>query len=128
MWKSSHSSRESPELLLELEKSEPGCRHDVAQLAAHQSPDPGGHTALAEVDPRFVPPSLHRLVQFRDTEDDPRFVLPSLNPLSKEEEPLDATQDFLFLVPVLTTSYHDPNAATNLKLHELEPWPGDVTY
>ena len=37
-------------------------------------------------------------------------------------------QDLLFLVPVLTASYHDPNAATILKLHNLEPWPRYMTY
>ena len=37
-------------------------------------------------------------------------------------------QVFLFPVPVLTASYHDPNAATILKLHELELWPRYVTY
>ena len=47
----------------------------------------------------------------------------STDPQSKEEEPPDATQVFLFLVPVLTASYHDPDAAT-----ELEPWPRYVTY
>ena len=51
----------------------------------------------------------------------------SLNPLSKEEEPPDAKQVFLFLVPVLTASYHDPNTASVLKLHELELWPRYVT-
>ena len=61
---SSHASGESPELSLELEKNEPGYWHDVAQLAIYQSPDPGGHTALAEIDLRFVPPSLHGLVWF----------------------------------------------------------------
>ena len=52
---------------------------------------------------------------------------PSPNLLIKEEEPPDATQVFLFPVPVLTTLYHDPNAAIILKLHELELLPGYVT-
>ena len=54
-WKSSHSSGDSTTLFLMLEKNEPGYCHDLARLAMHQSPDPGGHTSLAEVDPRFVP-------------------------------------------------------------------------
>ena len=32
MWKSSHSSGESPTLSLELEKRESGCCHDLARL------------------------------------------------------------------------------------------------
>ena len=52
---SSHTSGESPKLSSELEKSELGYCHNLARLAMHQSPDPGGHTALAQVDPRFVP-------------------------------------------------------------------------
>ena len=70
-------------------------------------PDPGGHTALALDDPRFVPLSRH--------------------PLSKVEEPPDAMQDCLFPVLVFTTYYFDPNAATIIKLHKLELWPGYVT-
>ena len=113
MWKSSHLSGESPTLVLEFEKSKPGYCHDMAWLPMPMSgrgmpPDPGGHTTLAKDDPRFVPPSRH---------------LPS-----KVEEPLDATQDCLFPVPVLTASYHDPDAAAILKLHKLEPWPGYVTH
>ena len=85
---SSHTSGESPTLSSELEKSEPGYRHDVAWLPMPMSgggmpPDPGGHTALALVDPRFVPPSW--------------------NSSSKVDEPPDVIQVFLFPVPVLTT-------------------------
>ena len=47
------------------------------------------------------------------------FIQPSWNPPSKVEEPLDAAQDCLSPVPVLTASYHDPDATT-----ELKPWPG----
>ena len=88
MWKSSHSSGESPQPLLELEKSEPGYCHDSAWLPMSMSgggtpSDPGGHTALAQVDPMFMPLSLHHPVRSRDTKDDPRFILPSLNPPSK---------------------------------------------
>ena len=56
-------------------------------------PDPGDHTALALVNPRFVPPNL--------------------NHLSKEEEPPDTTQVCLLPVPVLTASYHHPDAAVD---------------
>ena len=61
-WMSSHSSGESPTLSLELEKNEPSHCHELARLPMPTNgrgtpPDPGGHTALALVDPRFVPPS-----------------------------------------------------------------------
>ena len=88
--------------MFEFEKSAPGYHHDMAWLPMPMSgggtpPDPGGHTALALVDPRFMPPSW--------------------NPSSKEKEPLDAIQVFLFPVPVLTNSYLNPNATAVLKLH-----------
>ena len=56
--------------------------------------------------------------------DDPRLVPPSWHPPHKVKEPLDAIRDYLFPVPVLTASHHDPDVATILKLHKLEPWPG----
>ena len=65
-------------------------------------PDPGGHTKLALIDLRFVPPSW--------------------NLLSKVEEPPDVTQDSLFPVPGLTASYHYPDATT-----EVTPWPEFMT-
>ena len=67
-------------------------------------PDPGGHTAVAKDNPRFVPPSWY--------------------PPCKVKEPLDAIRDYLFPVPVLTASHHDPDFATILQLHMLELWPG----
>ena len=85
--------------------------------------DPGGHIALARADPRFMPLSLHCVNRSRDPKSDPRFILSSSNPPSKEKEPPDLIQVFLFPVPVLTTSYHDPDAAAILKLHKLESWP-----